>query len=589
MERIVGIDLGTTNSEIAFLGDEGPVVVDIDGDAVMPSAVGLAPGGELIVGRAARNQMVSHPESTILSIKRRMGESSKVTLGEKQLSPEELSSLILRQLAGHAAAALGAEVRKAVITVPAYFNERQREATRNAGELAGLEVVRIINEPTAAAMAYEAGHEGDRTILVYDLGGGTFDASLVVVNKGVVEVKASHGDTKLGGDDFDQLLARRVAEEFESKHGVGIGEDPGTLRRLWVASEKAKRHLSDNPYVRIREELFVGDLHLDVEVSRMEYEEMIAPLLRRARDCVHRCLRDGGMLPGQVDEVILVGGSSRTPLVHNLLAEDLGKQPRYEVNPDLIVAMGAAIQAGVVGGMPAKAVLVDITPYTFGTSAIGEHQGALTPGVFVPLIRRNTPLPTTKSEAFDTVTDNQESVQVEVYQGEKELARENTFVGSFMVHGLSEVPAGNTVVLTMKLDVNGMLEVTAVEKRTGLSKSVTMDTREGESRLDMGHARRNLADWTRPPAGEGGEPVDAEFWQAEETPSPPGADKTDEVTRAKDLRKRAERLLPGVSEEDAAEVRSLLDRAARAIGSSDMRALGECNESLSDMIFYLED
>lgn len=583
-EIIVGIDLGTTNSEIAWLKNGEPNVVAIDGDQVMPSAVGTAPDGSLIVGTPAKNQMVSHPEATILSIKRRMGEEETVSLSGKELRPEEVSALILRELVARASGEIGTSVKKAVITVPAYFNERQRQATKDAGELAGLEVVRIINEPTAAAMAYEAGHEENRTILVYDLGGGTFDASLVVVNSGVVEVKASHGDTKLGGDDFDRLIMERMSAKFIEEHGRSLPQTPATSRRLWQAAEKAKRQLTDHPFARVREEFILEDLHLDIEIFRDEYEEMILPLLRRAQESVHRCLRDASMLPGAVDEIVLVGGSSRTPLVHRILTEDFGKEPRYEVNPDLIVAMGASIQAGMIAGTPGKAVLVDITPYTFGTSALGEVNGQMVPGVYVPVIKRNTPLPTRKSEAFQTVGDNQTMVDVEIFEGEEKMVSRNTFVGNFRIEGLSRAPAGNVVLLQMELDVNGMLKVTAKEKSTGLSKSVTMNTRDAGQRLDLGKARKNLGDWA-----SDGDANEAEFWDVDEMDGGSSVGKKDEVARAKELRRRAEELLPKLSDDDAEEVRSLLEKGRKAIASSDHQALSECNESLSDMIFFLED
>ncbi|MBD3344171.1 MAG: Hsp70 family protein [Chitinivibrionales bacterium] len=586
MELIAGIDLGTTNSEIAYIENGKPVMVTIEHNPIMPSAVGLAPSGELIVGSAAKNQMVSHPESTVLSIKRKMGEEITVALGEKSLNPEEISSLILRELIKHAEVSAGQTISKAVITVPAYFNERQRQATKDAGELAGVDVVRIINEPTAAAMAYEAGHENDQIILVYDLGGGTFDASLVVVNKGIVEVKASHGDTHLGGDDFDELLIRRFSEDFHDRHGIDPAADPRIHRRLWIAAERAKRQLSDNPYARIREEFIYDDLHLDIEINRPDYEEMILPLLHRAQDCVHQCLRDAAVLPAAVDKIILVGGSSRTPLVHRLLKNDFGKEPRYEIDPDLIVAQGAAIQAATISGSPAKAILVDITPYTFGTSAIGNINGDIRAGAFVPVIHRNTPIPTKKSESFTTVVDGQECVEVEIYQGEQPIAADNDFVGSFRITGLSDVPAGNLVVLTMELDINGMLRVTAVEKTTGLNKSVVMNTRGRRDRLNIEKARHNLTGLV--PEEELSEVAEAEYWESGPHSVPP-LDKENQISRAKMLRKRAERLLPELPEEDAAEIRALLEKLTHAIASTDTKAVTECNESLSDMIFYLED
>jgi molecular chaperone DnaK len=330
-----------------------------------------------------------------------------------------------------------------VITVPAYFDDAQRKATRNAGELAGLKVRRIINEPTAAALAYDHDLETDQIILVYDIGGGTFDASLVVVQNGVVEVKASHGNTHLGGDDFDRLLMDYADDLFFEQHGVRLKTDLKAANRLWAAVEKAKCELSDAPYARIREEFIVNDLHLDLEIARSDYEEMIRPLLDKTMDSVHRCFKDAAMLPGAVDKVILVGGASRTPLVSELVGNAIGTEPRHEVDPDLIVAMGAAIQAGVINGQKTHSILVDITPYTFGTSAIGMLNGKMREDLFVPLIQRGTALPAKKGDAFATMYDNQEAVDVRIYQGEAPLAEDNIFIGNFLVEGLSDSPAGN--------------------------------------------------------------------------------------------------------------------------------------------------
>ncbi|MFZ0243738.1 MAG: Hsp70 family protein [Desulfobacterales bacterium] len=579
MGAIIGIDLGTTNSEVAVIRDGRPEIIPVDGEPIMPSCVGLDGRGELLVGRAARNQMAAAPEATILSIKRKMGQAEKVVMGERFFSPEEIAALILAKLKAAAEAHLGEPVAEAVITVPAYFDDAQRKATQNAGKLAGLEVRRIINEPTAAALAYDADQSSDRTVLVYDLGGGTFDASLVVAQKGVVEVKASHGDTHLGGDDFDHLLMAHVDKIFFERHGVHPMDDIKARNRLWAAVEKAKCELSDVPYTRIREEYLIGDLHLDVEIERSEYEEMIRPLLRNTMDSVHRCFKDALMLPGALDKVILVGGASRTPLVAEIVRQQINIEPRHEIHPDLIVAMGAAIQAAAVQGQKTHSILVDITPYTFGTGAVGLFEGEFRDGVFVPMIRRGTTLPARKGERFSTMFDGQKAVDVRIFQGEAPLADDNIFIGNFLVEGLSNVPAGNEIVLTLALDLNGVLEVTAVEKRTGLSKTVTMKAGEGAAVFDLKQAREHLGDWVQAEGGAAG--------------AAPAADGVDDrellVATAKDLRKRSTALLEDIDETDASELRALLAESQKAIADGRIQRLAELNESLSDMLFYLED
>ncbi|MFA5391728.1 MAG: Hsp70 family protein [Candidatus Omnitrophota bacterium] len=582
METIVGIDLGTTNSEIAiFLEDGKAEVIPVEGELIMPSCVGLDPAGRLIVGRTARNQMVSHPDNTVLSIKRRMGENTTVALGDKSMSPEEISSFILAKLKDAAEKHLGQPITKAVITVPAYFDDAQRKATKDAGALAGLEVIRIINEPTAAALAYEAGHEENQRILVYDLGGGTFDVSLVVVENGVVEVKASHGDTHLGGDDFDRLLIDYVARIFKEKHGVDLlKSDLRATNRLWVAVEAAKRTLSDRPFAVIREEFIFGDYHLDVEISREDYEEMIRPLLRKTMAAVHACLTDALFLPKAINKIILVGGATRTPRVSRMLEEEMGIEPHHEINPDLIVAMGAAIQGAAIGGVKTKSILVDITPYTFGTRAIAEHEGMLTDNCFVPVIKRNSPLPISKEEIFYTNVDNQEEILVEIYQGESPLASDNIFIGEFWIKGLSKAEAGNPILLNLELDVNGILKVTAKEKITGLSKTVTMDTTKTAMAGNLKEKCRNIAALL-----QGAEAPD------DEAPDQPMdmADKNAMISKAKGLRKRAEAMMAGINEEDAAELSHLLEQSRQAIAGQEWETVEKLNESLADMLFYLED
>ena len=376
MEPIVGIDLGTTNSEIAVIRDGRPEVIRIDGEAILPSVVGLDPEGRLLVGTPARNQWVLAPERTVRSIKRKMGEDVRVRLGDREYAPQEISAIILGRLKERAEQFLGQPVRKAVITVPAFFNEVQREATREAGELAGLEVVRIINEPTAAALTYDPDAENMERLLVYDLGGGTFDVSIVQVERGVVEVLASHGDTHLGGDDFDQLLLDYVCDEFAKEHKIDLRKSLVAKSRVLGAVEEAKKVLSAEAVATIQEEFIAESggaaLHLDLEIERAEYEALIEPLLAKTLTCVDQSLDDARLNAQQIDKVILVGGASRTPLVHRLLERRLGRELHTEVDPDLCVAMGAAVQGGLINGIDVGPVLVDITPHTLGIPALGE-------------------------------------------------------------------------------------------------------------------------------------------------------------------------------------------------------------------------
>ncbi|MGR3317541.1 MAG: Hsp70 family protein [Candidatus Anammoxibacter sp.] len=583
METIIGIDLGTTNSSVSSLVDGKPEIINIDGSPAMPSCVGIDNVGNLLVGQVAINQFVSAPESTILSIKRNMGEEKKVSLGEKEFTPEEISSFILRKLKDCAKEHLGEDVKKAVITVPAYFNDRQRKATQDAGVLAGLDVVRIINEPTAAAIAYEANKADNEKMLVYDLGGGTFDVSLVVVEDGVVEVKASHGDTRLGGDDFDKLLVDHVISNFQKQHNVDLNKDLRAGCRLKMAMEKAKRELSDRPFVKVREEYIINDLHLEIEIARNEYEDMIRPYLQKTIDCMHQCLRDASMLPTAIDKVMLVGGSTRTPLVYEMLKDAMKIEPRFEINPDLIVAMGAGIQGGIINGLDTHSVLIDITPYTFGTSVAGEFENEMRHDIFVPVIPRNTPIPVSKSKVFFTMFENQKVVEVNIYQGEEPLVGDNVFIGNFIIEGLSKAPEHNPITLNLELDVNGMLKVTAAEKVTGLEKSVVMDTKNVEDKFDMNEARQNIRSIGQVDGDEEMEDVKVDDVSGDPESAPL-------LKKTEDLRIRAENLLDSsIDEDDAEEIKELLVKIDDAVKKKELETLSVLNESLSDMVFYMED
>lgn len=584
-EVIAGIDLGTTNSAVCVVEDGVPRILSVHGQSTMPSAVGLDPTGKLIVGQAAKNQQISAPERTITSIKRLMGEDTKVTLGDREFSPEEVSAMILKELKTAAEKELGVPVKKAVITVPAFFNERQRKATQVAGDLAGLEVVRIINEPTAAALAYGAGRQEGETMLVYDLGGGTFDVSLVRVEAGVVEVKASHGDTHLGGDDFDTELVRLASERFRTRHRTE-GDLPDLVRRrLKGTMESAKIRLSEDAFVQVQEEYLHDGQHLDTEVSRTEYEEIIDPWLEKTLTCLHSTLRDAGMTSGEVGKIMLVGGATRTPAVQDLLRYRVGLEPHFEINPDLIVAMGAAVQGAIIAGQPQQAILVDITPHTYSLAVLDQNvQHSL---VCVAVVDRNSPLPAKRAKTFYTLQPGQAEVRVEVYQGEGMLPEDNLLVGDFVVEGLSPTaPEDSPIIVEFHLDLNGMLKVTATEKITGLAKSVVLDTR-GQHLLDLKAARANLASLYDEDA-EGSEEDDAMPRGEDDSHGP--ADREQLLATAKSLRQRSEALLGnGVSADDAGEIRRLLEEIGTSIRGQDWSALSTHSDALGDVLFYLED
>ncbi len=603
MEPIVGIDLGTTNSEIALVRDGQPVVFEDNGDPILPSFVGLSEDGRLLVGAAAKNQWVLAPERTIKSIKRKMGQDVKVTLGDQEYRPQEISAMILKALRDRAAAQLGIPINKAVITVPAYFNDAQRQATREAGELAGLEVVRILNEPTAASLTYDPSQRELHRLLVYDLGGGTFDVSIVQAQEGVVEVLASHGDTQLGGDDFDELLLNLVCDRFQQEHGVDLRANLVARSRVLRAVEIAKRHLSYHPFARIQEE-FIAEkdgqaLHLNMELSRDEYETLIQPLLDRTMDCVQRALDDANLIASAIDKVVLVGGATRTPLIGQLLEDRLGQPAHQEVNPDLCVAMGAAIQAAIIAGADVGSVLVDITPHSLGIKCVDSHHGFPFEYHFAPIIHRNTPLPASRSELFYTFHDNQTEVEIDVYQGESDDVRRNHRVGRFMVQGLSRVPSGNPIVVQLDLNLDGILKVSARERATGLQKQVVIENALARfEREEREQARERLEQlWALPGGADGDEDEDEETdgfappTDEEEFPSlvPGPREGQREAVQARALLEKAERLLDRTQPEDRVEVERLMTKVRTALTDRQWERLtAACNE-LADTLFYLED
>jgi molecular chaperone DnaK len=612
-DLIVGIDLGTTNSEIAVVENGQPRVLTEDGDPILPSVVGLSDDGRLLVGKPARNQWVLAPERTVKSIKRKMGQDVKVPLGAEQFTPQEISAMILRSLKARAERELGTPVRKAVITVPAYFNDSQRQATREAGELAGLEVVRILNEPTAAALTYNPDQSQSERILVYDLGGGTFDVSIVHTEGGIVEVLASHGDTQLGGDDFDEVLLNSVADQFQEMYEVDLRESRTSRARLLRAVEEAKMRLSDHAVTRIEEE-FIAEkdgvpLHLSLEVERTEYEEIIRPLIDRTMECVQHALDDAHLTAAQIDRVVLVGGSTRTPLIGRLLEDRLGQPPHLEVNPDLCVALGAAVQGAIIAGENVGSVLVDITPHSLGIKCLEYSHEMLFQAnefKFAPIIKRNTPLPASRSEVFCTVSDNQPSVEIDVYQGENPDVRRNHRVGRFMIEGLARVPAGNQLVVQLDLTLDGILKVSAREKSTGKLKQITIENAlaryavteraNAQARLDrMWASLEELeAAAAAPEPAEDLDELEADTGMTSVAPAIPTLDPSPregqrETVQARALLEKAERLREHVSAEDQEELDRLTNRLRNALTDRRWDELGTASNELSDVLFYLED
>ncbi|HUS93338.1 MAG TPA: Hsp70 family protein [Phycisphaerae bacterium] len=620
-EVIVGIDLGTTNSEVAALVDGRPRVLGPGRDKMLPSCVGFSQDGQLLVGQKARNQSLVYPELTVRSIKRKMGSQEKVLLGEKAFTPQEISALILRELAEWATRELRRPVRKAILTVPAYFSDAQRQATREAGALAGLEVVRILNEPTAASLAYGLGDETPRTVLVYDLGGGTFDVSIVTIENDVTEVLASHGNNHLGGDDFDQLILERLLAEFHRRHGIDLQDvHPASYARLRWAAEEAKKALSFEPYATVREEALATKdgrpLHLEAELSREEYEEMISPLVETTLDSVSKALEDAGKAAGEIDAVLLVGGSTRTPLISAVLEERVGIAPRQEVHPDLCVALGAGLLAGRLAGHDVRRVLVDVSPYSFGPSYLGERDGAPYPYCYHPIIHRNTPLPITRTERYCTSQPNQTIVDIEVFQGDDADAIRNILVGRFCVEGLTPTPGPNEVLCRMSLDLDGILKVTAVEKRTGKSKYITLrDALKPKGPEEIAAARKRLQELFLArtdeldemfvegvPLGEGDfDESDGGEQDPATLPAAPAGDAyvsepagrtgpklSKPLQDARDLLERSRGLLGEVHDEDREEIIDLHEKIEQAIGTGDEASASAAAEELRELLFFIE-
>ncbi len=575
MKPIVGIDLGTTNSEVAIIREGRPFVIpDAAGKPIVPSFVGLSSTGEMLVGELARNQYIVAPEQTIKSIKRKMGSDERVSLGPETYTPQEISAFILRRLKSMAEAFLGEPIEQAVITVPAYFSDKQRQATKDAGEIAGLEVVRIINEPTAAALSYGLDRGEDQFLIVYDLGGGTFDVSVIEINSGVVEVRASRGNTQLGGDDFDAALVKYIAEDFRQQHGVDLRAERRSLARLTRAAERAKIELSDRPFTSIREEFIATEgsrpLHLEMELERSRFEVLVSDMLKSTIECVEQALKDASLEVDDIDKVLLVGGSTRIPMVSDLIENIMEAQPHLDVNPELCVAMGASVQAGIIAGEPIDTVLVDVTPHSLGVEVATWHMGAPLLDQYSVIIRRNTPVPVSKSEAYTTFTPEQRSVAIRVYQGEEPLASQNTFLGEFLLEGVKRTKRGQPeIIVNFDYDVNGIVHVSAQDKQTGKEQEITVTaTPDRLTEEQKAEATERVADREL-------------VWDAVPT---------DSHEEAIVLRERAIEVIGSLADgEDKASLQELIAALDDALSNRDEEAIDELQEELLDVLYELED
>ena len=585
MSKIIGIDLGTTNSVVAVMEAGQPAVIpNQEGGRTTPSVVAFTKSGERLVGQVAKRQAVTNPENTIYSIKRFMGRrfnevseemklvpykaaagengDARVEIQGKKYSPPEISAMILGKLKEAAEAYLGEKVTKAVITVPAYFNDAQRQATKDAGQVAGLEVMRIINEPTAAALAYGLDKKKDETIAVYDFGGGTFDISILEVGDGVVEVKSTNGDTHLGGDNIDQRIIDWLIQEFKKDQGVDVSKDQMALQRLKEAAEKAKIELSTLLETEINLPFLTADAsgpkHLTIKLTRARFEQMIDDILQRSVGPCKQALQDAGITPQQIDEVVLVGGSTRMPKVQQMVRDLFGKEPNKSVNPDEVVAVGAAVQGGVLGGEVKDVLLLDVTPLSLGIETLG--------GVFTKLIERNTTIPTRKSEVFSTAADSQTSVEIKVYQGERSMARDNRMLGVFQLVGIPPAPRGvPQVEVTFDIDANGILNVTAKDRATNNEQKITITSSSGLSKDEVEKMAR-----------------DAETHTADDRKK---KDEIEARNRADAMVYNVEKMLKEhrdkISDDDAKNVETAVEDVKKAMAEGGFEALNSATDKLT--------